>query len=55
MWVLILFYFSGGNPSVAMHDFGNKTACEAALKGASAVQSQLKGIPQVIGTCVSKG
>jgi hypothetical protein len=31
MGVLILFYFNGGNPSVAMHDFSNKAACEHAL------------------------
>jgi hypothetical protein len=30
MWVLILFYFNGGSPAVAMHDFSNKTACEQA-------------------------
>ena len=30
MWVLILFYLSGGSPAVAMHDFSNKMACEQA-------------------------
>jgi hypothetical protein len=55
MWVLILFYFSGGNPSVAMHDFLNKAACEHALTTAVALQSELKGIPQIRGVCVSKG
>jgi hypothetical protein len=55
MWVLILFYFSGGNPSVAMHDFANKAACEHALATATVLQSELKGIPQIKGACVSKG
>jgi hypothetical protein len=55
MWVLILFYFSGGNPSVAMHDFSNKAACEHAAATAVALQSELKGIPQIRGVCVSKG
>ena len=54
MWVLILFYFSGGAPSVAMHDFTNRAACEEALKAAHIVQKQLRGAPQVAGTCVSK-
>jgi hypothetical protein len=35
--VLILFYFNGGNPSVAMHDFSNKAACEHALATAVAM------------------
>ena len=55
MWVLILFYFSGGSPAVAMHDFSNKTACEQAAVAASAVQKELKGIPQIRGLRVSKG
>jgi hypothetical protein len=54
MWVLILFYFSGGVPSVAMHDFSNKAACEEALKTVHIVQSQLRGKPKVARTCVSK-
>jgi hypothetical protein len=55
MWVLIVFYFSGGSPAVAMHDFSNKTVCEQAAVAASAVQKELKGIPQVRGLCVPKG
>ena len=55
MWVLILFYFSSGIASVAIHDFLNKAACEQALKSAEAVQSQLRGIPQIRGVCVPKG
>lgn len=54
MWALILFYFNGRNPSVAMHDFF-KAACEHALAAASAIQAELKGIPQVRGICVAKG
>jgi hypothetical protein len=54
MWVLILFYFSGGNPSLAMHDFGSKAACEHVLSAAVAVQAELKGIPQIRGVCVPK-
>jgi hypothetical protein len=42
MWVLILFYFSGGNPSVAMHDFSNKAACEGAMTTAMALQRELR-------------
>jgi hypothetical protein len=54
MWVLILFYFSGGAPSVAMHDFSNRAACEEALKAAHIVHKHLREAPQVVGTCVSK-
>ncbi len=51
-WVLILFCFSGGYPSVAMHDFADKPACDAALNAAVDLEKKMKGIPQVRGTCV---
>jgi len=43
MWVLILFYFSGGSPAGAMRYFSNKTACEQAAVAASAVQKETQG------------
>jgi hypothetical protein len=52
MWVLILFYFTAGNPSIAMDDFLDKAACENALAAATAVQP--KGMPQVAGVCARK-
>jgi hypothetical protein len=30
MWVLILFYLTSANASVAMHDFASQAACERA-------------------------
>ena len=35
MWVLILFYLSSANASVAMHDFANQAACEQSLRECS--------------------
>jgi hypothetical protein len=55
MWVLILFYFSGGNPSVAMHDFATQAACEHASAAAQEVQRELPGLGRVRGVCVPKG
>ena len=39
MWVLILFYLSSTNASVAMHDFANQAACEHAREVAEGMQS----------------
>lgn len=52
MWVLILFYFTAGNPTIAMDDFSDQAACEHALATATAVQP--KGMPQVAGVCTPK-
>jgi hypothetical protein len=52
MWVLVLFYFTAGNPTIAMNDFLDKAACEQALAAATAVQP--KGLPQVAGVCAPK-
>jgi hypothetical protein len=52
MWVLILFYFTAGNPSIAMDDFLDKAACENALAAATAAQP--KGMPRVAGVCARK-
>ncbi len=53
-WVLILFCFSGGYPAVAMHDFADQSACDAALHAAVSMEKKIKGIPQVRGQCVPK-
>jgi len=53
LYVLILFYFSNGSPSVAMHDFGNQAACEQALTAAKSVR--LAGLPSINGVCVARG
>ena len=52
MWVLILFYFTAGNPTIAMDDFSDESACQQALAAATAVQP--KGMPQVTGVCARK-
>jgi hypothetical protein len=39
MWVLILFYLSSANVSVAMHDFASQAACEHAREVAQGMQS----------------
>ena len=39
VWVLILFYLSSANASVAMHDFANQAACEHAREVAEGMQS----------------
>jgi hypothetical protein len=39
MWVLILFYLSSANASVAMHDFASQAACEHAREVAQGMQS----------------
>ena len=39
MWVLILFYLSSANASVAMHDFASQAACEHAREVAQGIQS----------------
>jgi hypothetical protein len=54
MWVLILLYFSGGNPSIAMHDLSNQAACEHARVAAQEMQSDLPGIGRIRAICVSK-
>lgn len=55
MWVLIFLYFSGGYPSVAMHDFSNQAACEHARTTAQGLQPDLPGIGRIRAVCVSKG
>jgi hypothetical protein len=56
MWVLILFYFSAGSPSVAMHDFATQAACEHASAAAQEVQRELpQGTTRIRGVCVLKG
>ena len=39
MWVLILFYLSSANASVAMHDFASQATCEHAREVAQGIQS----------------
>lgn len=54
MWVLILTFSAFGvhaAPSVAMHEFGTKAACEAALAAAQ----ELRSFSGPRGVCVPKG
>lgn len=53
-WVLIVLYFSGGPTAVAMHDFADQKACETAAAKVMALQSEMKGIPQVKAVCTPK-
>ena len=52
MWVLMLFYLSSGNVSVAMHDFASQAACEHAREVAQGVRSP--GLERVQAVCVPK-
>jgi hypothetical protein len=52
MWVLILFYLSSANASVAMHDFASQAACEHAREVAQGMQSA--GLGRVQAVCVPK-
>ena len=52
MWVLILFYVSSANASVAMHDFASQAACEYAREVAQGMQSA--GFGRIQAVCVPK-
>jgi hypothetical protein len=52
MWVLILFYLSSANVSVAMHDFASQAACEHAREIAQGMQSA--GLGRIQPVCVPK-
>jgi hypothetical protein len=55
MWVLILFYVSNGNPSVAMHDFASQAACEHARDASQGIQTELPGLARIRAVCIPKG
>jgi len=52
MWVLILFYLSSANASVAMHDFTEQAACEHAREVTLGMQSP--GLGRIQAVCVPK-
>jgi hypothetical protein len=54
MWVLMLFYLSSGNVSVAMHDFASQAACEHAREVSQGMQSELPGLGRIRPVCVPK-
>ena len=52
MWMLILFYLTSANASVAMHDFASQAACEHAREVAQRMQSP--GLGRIQAVCVPK-
>ena len=54
MWVLMLFYLSSGNVSVAMHDFASQAACEHAREVSQGMQLELPGLGRIRPVCVPK-
>jgi hypothetical protein len=52
MWVLILFYLSSANASVAMHNFASQAACEHAREVAEGMESG--GFGRIRAVCVPK-
>jgi hypothetical protein len=52
MWVLILFYLSSANASLAMHDFASQAGCEHAREAAQGMRSS--GLGRIRAVCVPK-